>query len=154
MDLFPGKEGGTWLGMTKNGKIGILTNYRQGKKFRNQNAKGRGHLVSDFLKSEERPRRFLENVEKHGGEYDGFNLILGNVCPGNSEMDFSYYCNKEQQPLKDLQAGIYGLGNRYLDYGWRKVVFGKERFEKIVKGDMEIQEKIEKVLELLHDDTR
>ena len=154
VDLFPGKEGGTWLGMTKTGKIGILTNYRQSEKFRIQNGKGRGHLVSDFLKSEEKPRTFLENVEKHGSEYDGFNLILGNVCPENSEINFSYFCNKEQQPLKDMKAGIYGLSNRYLDYGWKKIVSGKERFEKIVKGDMKIQEKIENVLELLHDKAR
>ena len=154
VDLFPGKEGGTWLGMTKTGKIGILTNYRQGEKFRNQSDKGRGHLVSDFLKSEENPRKFLENVKKHGSEYGGFNLILGDVVQGKSEMDFSYYCNKEHQPLENLKAGIYALSNRYLDYCWKKVVLGKERFEKIVKGDSVTQEKIENVFELLCDETR
>jgi uncharacterized protein with NRDE domain len=152
--LQPGREGGTWLGMTKTGKIGILTNYRQSSWFRNQDDKGRGHLVSDFLKSKEKPRTFLENVEKHGSEYGGFNLILGNVFQGESEMDFSYYCNKEQQPLKDLKAGIYGLSNRYLDFGWKKVLFGKEQFEKIVKGDSGMQDKIEKIFELLLDETR
>ena len=76
------------------------------------------------------------------------------MCLGNSDINFSYFCNKEHQPLKDLKAGIYGLSNRYLDYGWKKIVCGKERFEKIVDGDMEIQQKIEKVLELLHDETR
>lgn len=147
--MFPGKEGGTWLGMTKAGKIGILTNYRQSEKFKNPNDKGRGYLVSDFLKSDENPKQYLENVMKHGHEYGGFNLIVGDLSQG---MDFSYYCNREHQPFMDLKPGIYGLSNRYLDYGWKKVVVGKERFEKIVKGDKPDDEA--KLMELLSDERR
>ena len=148
--MFPGKEGGTWLGMTKAGKIGILTNYRQSGKFTNLTDKGRGHLVSDFLKSNQSPEQYIENVRKHGHEYAGFNLIVGDISQG---MDFRYYCNKEHQPLMDLKAGIYGLSNRYLDYGWQKVVLGKERFEKIVKGD-DPADTVKLFAELLGDETR
>ena len=153
VDLVPGREGGTWLGMSKGGKIGILTNYRQSDKFKRKNEVQRGHLVSEFLKSEEGPRAFLENVKNHGN-YRGFNLILGEIIPGKSEMNFSYYCNKESRPLEDLTPGVYGLSNRYLDYGWKKVDLGKKRFEEIVKEECLMQEKVEKVLELLLDETR
>ncbi|XP_028396610.1 transport and Golgi organization 2 homolog [Dendronephthya gigantea] len=154
IDLFPGKEGGTWLGMSKSGKVGILTNYRQSPKFKREDEIGRGQLVSDFLKSEEKPKTFLENVEENGHKYGGFNLILGEVIPGKTEMNFSYYCNKESRPLQDLTPGIYGLSNRYLDYGWKKVDLGKKQFEKIVKEESSMQEKVDKVLELLLDETR
>ena len=154
IDLFPGKEGGTWLGMSKSGKIGILTNYRQNKKFKPQDEMGRGQLVSDYLKSKEKPNKYLEHVKEHGHRYGGFNLILGEVIPGKSEMNFSYYCNKESRPLEDLTPGVYGLSNRYLDYGWKKVDLGKKRFEEIVKGECSMQEKVEKVLDLLLDETR
>ena len=147
-----GKEGGTWLGMTKSGKIGVLTNYRQNEKFRKP--LGRGHLVTNFLKSQQKPKEYLENLKKHGDEYSGFNLIVGDVFQGQTEMNFSYYCNKEHKPFEDLTTGIYGLSNRYLDYNWKKVVLGKERFQKIVKGSGEWKEKIEYIFELLQDGTR
>lgn len=147
-----GKEGGTWLGMTKSGKIGMLTNYREAKQ--NPDAKGRGNLVSDYLKSSEKPRVFLEKIEKSGHEYGGFNLILGEVFPGKSGLEFSYYCNKEQRHLEDLNAGTYALSNRYLEYPWNKVVIGKQRFEEILKQNIPVEGKIEKVFEMLSDKTR
>ncbi|XP_028396387.1 transport and Golgi organization 2 homolog [Dendronephthya gigantea] len=154
VDLVSGGEGGTWLGMSTGGKIGILTHYRQSDKFKGKNEIRRGHLVSDYLKSEKGPRAFLDDVKKNHEKYRGFNLILGEVIPGKTEMNFSYYCNKESRPLQDLTPGIYGLSNRYLDYGWKKVDLGKKQFEKIVKEESSMQGKVDKVLELLLDETR
>src|SRR6267154_5509854 len=39
---------GTWMGMSKNGKIAMLTNYRDPKNI-NPHAPSRGFLVTDFL---------------------------------------------------------------------------------------------------------
>ena len=49
--LLAGKDltaGGTWMGVTKSGKIAMITNYRDLKNLK-ENAPSRGHLVSDFL---------------------------------------------------------------------------------------------------------
>lgn len=40
LDMEEGKEGGTWLGISKKGKMAALTNYMQPKI--DKNAKGRG----------------------------------------------------------------------------------------------------------------
>lgn len=153
IDMFSGKEGGTWLGMTRSGRIGMLTNYRQHQKFKKPNEKGRGFLVSEFLKSTQSPRQFLQNVENHSSEYGGFNIILGDL--GNANASFSYYCNKEQQPLTDLQPGVYALSNRYLDYCWKKVVIGKQCFSKILQSESNSPlEKVDKIFNLLSDETR
>ena len=154
--MLPGKKGGTWLGMSKNGKIGVLTFYRESLKLKRESERGRGHLVADFLKSSQQttPLVFLENVRKTSCEYGGFNLILGHVPVGSSDMDFAYYCNREHKPLFDLKAGTYGLSNRYLNYGWEKVVVGKQSFNEIVQRQCTNDEKITQLLTFLSDETR
>ena len=39
-----GKNGGTWLGITRTGRIATLTNYRQKFSDLNPKAQGRGNL--------------------------------------------------------------------------------------------------------------
>lgn len=69
-------------------------------------------------------------------------------------MDFAYYCNREHKPLFDLKAGTYGLSNRYLNYGWEKVVVGKQSFNEIVQRQCTNDEKITQLLTFLSDETR
>lgn len=152
VDLYPQKEGGTWLGISKRGQIGILTNYRQGPSFSKTNKKGRGNLVTSFLTSVDQPRAYVEKVHQTGEDYNGFNLIVGKISTDSFE--FSYCCNQEHKPVEDLQAGVYCLSNRYLDFGWKKVVLGKEKFGKIIQMQCSINEKITLLLEMLQDTTR
>jgi uncharacterized protein with NRDE domain len=141
--------------MSKNDRIGLLTNYRQGEKFMKRGAKRRGKLVTDFLKSGEAPRRYLEKVKETGEDYKGFNLIVGNVSPGNStEMEFVYYCNQENEPLDNLKPGVHALSNRCLDYEWKKVSFGKERFQEIIKRKSSLKEKVNSLIQMLQDETK
>ena len=55
------EAGGTWLAMTKGGKIGMVTNYRDPQNI-DPNAPSRGHLVSDFLVQDESPEAYLRNI--------------------------------------------------------------------------------------------
>lgn len=43
LDLEIGKEGGSWLGITKNGKLAAITNYLEGRP--NPDAQGRGDVI-------------------------------------------------------------------------------------------------------------
>src|SRR5262245_33259460 len=67
---------GTWMGMTKQGRISFITNYRDPFNI-NPAAPSRGHLVSDYLLSNESPRDYLKKVEATGKQYNGFNLVVG-----------------------------------------------------------------------------
>ena len=53
---------GTWMGMTKTGKISMLTNYRDPKNI-NPNAPSRGQLVSDYLEQNIAPDDYLKQIE-------------------------------------------------------------------------------------------
>ncbi|RXM94053.1 Transport and Golgi organization protein 2-like [Acipenser ruthenus] len=73
LDMEEGKEGGTWLGISKRGKLAALTNYLEPKI--NTDAQGRGSLVSNFLTESLDSFSYLKKVSSEGHLYNGFNLI-------------------------------------------------------------------------------
>uniref|UniRef100_A0A3B1JZ59 Transport and golgi organization 2 homolog (Drosophila) n=1 Tax=Astyanax mexicanus TaxID=7994 RepID=A0A3B1JZ59_ASTMX len=73
LDLEEGKEGGSWLGITKRGKLAALTNYLEGRP--NPDAQGRGFLVSNFLTDNLDSFSYMRKVASEGHLYNGFNLL-------------------------------------------------------------------------------
>jgi len=116
--------GGTWLGMTRTGKLSMLTNYRDPKHI-DPKAPSRGHLVSDYLFDDSTAEDYIHAVEQLGSRYNGFNLLLG------SPEELWYYSNY-RQGVDKLAPGFYGLSNHLLDTPWPKVVRGKEKFQPLL----------------------
>lgn len=111
------EQGGTWLGVTRDGRFAAVTNFRDAAA---GTAVGpsRGHLVRDFLLSTHEPGEYLAHVAARGAQYQGFSLVVGNA---NGIM---YYSNRGDGPHR-LKAGLYGLSNHLLDTAWPKIVQGK-----------------------------
>lgn len=107
------KAGGTWLGITRSGRVSAITNYREpgGPK---PDAPSRGHLVSGFLAGNSPSQAYLEAVSSVGQTYSGFNLIVGD------ESGLFYYSNR-QPGIQKLVPGWYGLSNHHLNTDWPKV---------------------------------
>ncbi|MDH5603224.1 MAG: NRDE family protein, partial [Cyclobacteriaceae bacterium] len=62
--LLAGKDllaGGTWLGMTKTGKIGMITNYREIKSLMSD-APSRGHLLMDYFTGDTQAEDYLDSL--------------------------------------------------------------------------------------------
>ena len=112
---------GTWLGVTRTGRISMLTNFRDPANIK-PSAPSRGKLVSDFLAGNSKPADYVQNVAATGGTYNGFNLIAG------TPDELWYYSNYAGKPEK-LKDGFYGLSNHLLDTPWPKVVRGKEKLK-------------------------
>jgi len=70
------KEGGTWLGITKEGKFAAVTNYRDPSTFKSK-ALSRGRLVSRYLIGKHNAGEYLEDVSLQAGKYNSFNLLIG-----------------------------------------------------------------------------
>ncbi|MFO7665520.1 MAG: NRDE family protein, partial [Desulfobacterales bacterium] len=70
------KSGGTWLGITKEGRICAITNFRD-PATQITDAPSRGLLVANYLKGYESPQTYLMKVREEGIRYNGFNLIAG-----------------------------------------------------------------------------
>lgn len=135
------EAGGTWLAMTRGGKIGMVTNYRDPLNI-NPDAPSRGHLVSDFLIQNESPERYIRKVSANGKKYNGFNLIVGDTKA-------LWYCSNYKANVEKLTSGFYGLSNHLLETPWPKVLRGKERIKPILSNELVDPEML---FEVLYDD--
>ena len=115
---------GTWLGMTKDGRMSMLTNYRDLRMLKSS-APSRGQLVTNYLAGNASAFDYLSEVQKNAQDYNGFNLIAGTVSK-------LYYYSNTSNGIQSLSPGIYGISNHLLETPWPKVTQGKEAFRKIV----------------------
>jgi uncharacterized protein with NRDE domain len=120
------EAGGTWMGITKQGKIAFVTNYRDLPNLKT-NAPSRGELVSDYLTNHKTAHQFLESRKDTFQAYNGFNLVVGNV-------NQLWYCSNYKTDNEKLDKGIFGLSNALLDTPWPKVNSGKEEFKKAIEA--------------------
>ena len=111
------EAGGTWLGITLEGRFAALTNYRNPAD-RNPTAPSRGALVSDFLTTNVGPLEYLQEVEKRAASYNGFSLLVGNTTA-------LYFFSNRGGHIAWVQHGQHGLSNHVLDTPWPKVEKGK-----------------------------
>ena len=126
--------GGTWLGITKNGRFAAVTNYRDPTA--PSGIKSRGDLTKDFLKGDDSAENYLRAIEKSKDDYSGFNLLVGNF--GGVEDELFYFSNRGEK-IEKLTGGIYGLSNALLDTNWHKVEKSKTRFTEILQASDEIE---------------
>lgn len=111
------REGGTWTGITRSGRISALTNYRDPAAHR-PDAPSRGRLVHRFLLGSRDPSDYLVSVLKEGDEYNGLNLLAG-------DLSGIYWASNRSGEVRKLEPGIYGLSNGLLNTPWPKVLRGK-----------------------------
>ncbi len=120
------KMNGTWLGMTRTGRVALITNYRDLNNLQTD-APSRGELVSNFLRSEMSADDHLTSIADPA-VYNGFNLLVGNV---NGLTWFSNQVAETEQ----LKQGIYGLSNALLDTPWPKVEVLKNDLKHLIGTD-------------------
>lgn len=127
------KYNGMWLGISKEGKIGIITNYREHID-PSATQTSRGEIVKDYLFSDLNGLKFLNTLKSKVLDYNGFNLLVGNP-------DEMYYFSNRQNNVIKLKKGVYGLSNALLDTDWTKVRIGKLKFKQIIaKTDFQREE--------------
>lgn len=129
------EAGGTWMGITRHGKIAMVTNYRDLRNLKPV-APSRGILVSDFLANGEKPIPYVRRIIESAPDYNGFNLIAGTAN------ELIYYSNKRTN-AEPLNPGIYGLSNHLLNTPWPKVEKGKEIFQQIIASKFTHQDLIQ-----------
>lgn len=133
------QAGGTWLGVTRDGRFATVTNYREPGE-RLPNAPSRGDLVVEYLTSDVPAVSYLDALQERSHEYNGFNLILGTAD------ELYYFSNRGAEHrtslpetnvgtpgrIHELKDGVYGLSNEQLDTPWPKVRRAKALFHKAI----------------------
>ena len=118
-DILAGRDlkgGGTWLGVNRNGRWAGVTNYREGRE--NPAPRSRGDLTREFLQGGMPAVDYAGQVIRHGADYNGFNLLVG-------DSETLAYCSNRHSAAKILPPGIYSLSNHLLDSPWPKAEHAK-----------------------------
>jgi uncharacterized protein with NRDE domain len=120
------KAGGTWLGVARSGRFGVVTNYRD-LQAPIEGAPSRGNLVPRFLTGATSPKEFLDDLRGAAPRYSGFNLLVG------GSRALYYFSNRGPGAPTALAPGIYGLSNHTLDSPWPKLARTRERFSALLR---------------------
>lgn len=119
------KAGGTWLGVSRSGRFGVVTNYRDLQR-PVPGAPSRGELIREWLVGTEAPLAFTGRLEPRALAYAGFNLLIAD------DGQMAYASNRAPEFARALPAGVYGLSNHLLDTPWPKLERTRARFARLI----------------------
>lgn len=111
------QAGGTWLGVSEQGRFALVTNLR-GYGAPEPGRPSRGELVTDLLAGKGHYAD-LRNAEL--SDFNPFNLIVADHRRAR------FLSNRPKSVRSLLAAGIYGLSNGALDEPWPKTMHLKAR---------------------------
>ncbi|KAI9704520.1 MAG: hypothetical protein M1820_005594 [Bogoriella megaspora] len=156
------EEKGTWLGITKQGRVAVLTNFKEeGQPLRA--SKSRGGIIKEFLttlpESVETTEKSAERliVGYRNQDVGGFSLALGQVNPSKSQGEPGLAIISNRTPdvtgatwIATAPGMIHGLSNsHYGDRTWPKVTQGEQMLAAAVKESVNKREKEDKFIERL-----
>jgi len=124
-DILAGRDlraNGTWLGVDRQRRFGVVTNFRDMQRPRPE-APSRGTLIPRYLESQQDAGSYLQALEPSAATYSGFNLLLAD------HESLWYGCNRSDVFARPLAPGLYGLSNQFLDTPWPKLRTVRQRFE-------------------------
>jgi uncharacterized protein with NRDE domain len=121
---------GTWLGINRERRFGVVTNFRELQRPR-AGAPSRGDLIPSYLGSAAGggagtaadAAAFFAALAAGAHLYSGFNLLL------TDEQSLWYGSNRATPFARPLPPGVYGLSNELLDTPWPKLQRVRAGFE-------------------------
>lgn len=126
------EKGGSWLAANVDGRWAAVTNFRDGIPSL-QHSLSRGHLVKNYVSSDQTAKTYAANVEESLSEYPGCNLLIA----GAGEL--FYASNRhESEPrsrMENVEPGIHGLSNHLLNTPWPKVERCKKHMGTLLDQD-------------------
>nr|WP_256835340.1 NRDE family protein [Pseudomonas oleovorans] len=129
--VFAGRDlqaGGTWLGVTAQGRFAALTNIRDPRQ--KAGPRSRGALTADYLLGQESAPAYLDRIMRDSAAHAGFNLLVG-------DRHQLWHFNSAKGRPRQLQSGIYGMSNANLDTPWPKLLRAKNALSDQVESEDE-----------------
>lgn len=129
-NVFGGRDlekGGSWLAVTRSGRLAAVTNHRFAKNGKLVPAHGpsRGVLVRDFVFGDETAKAYVERRKNDG--FESFNLV---VWDGDEAFVLG-----DDGIAKKLEPGVHGLSNARIDDPWPKVTRLKTALSRALAAD-------------------
>ena len=116
---------GTWLGVSLNGRVAALTNYRDASQNR-LGTPSRGDITTAFLSGSDTCEHYLEALASRAHDYNPFNLL---VFDGLSLLGFE---SRHRRAFK-LSEGVGVVSNADFNVPWPKVSRLRDGFTRTVR---------------------
>lgn len=133
------QAGGTWLGISRTGRMAALTNHRDPANVR-ADAPSRGELVSSFLQADTPAADHLAELAERAADYNPFNLL---VFDGDMLMGLE----SRHARVVTMQPGIGAVSNADFLTPWPKLLTLKDRLQSLLAQTRPSEAEL---LELLH----
>jgi len=104
--------GGTWMGVTRQGRFAALTNFRDPAM--PAGTRSRGQLVSGFLLGDDSPADWARRAQADWRDYGGFSLLV-------ADAGSLWYAGSHAGEAFAVTPGWHGLSNALLDTPWPKL---------------------------------
>jgi len=121
------QAGGSWLGLNRQGRFAVVTNYRE-PGVATSGRRSRGELVTGFLAGAAPVVDWMDELNARQDDCGGFNLIVGD----GGQM---HYLTNRGEDSRFLEPGIYGLSNHRLNTPWPKVTAARDGLRRCVEQD-------------------
>lgn len=164
------KEHGSWIGISKKGKIAVLVNYREPASNNHISKISRGSIPMNFLKSDLPPLQWAKKYEKEMDGFKdigGFSLLFGTIkVKRDGEIEPLYIMSNRYDetisifncrsndtsidPRKDVQFyDTIGLSNSPYLEPWPKVREGKRLLDNMVGHEIDKDKIISQLFNIL-----
>lgn len=107
------QAGGTWLGLNREGRVGVLTNVREPGR-QSADAASRGHIISRWLEPSTEIGGLQDQLQT--ARHNGYNLLALDLARGEMHWTSNRHGHRHR-----LGRGLYGLSNAALDTAWPKL---------------------------------
>ncbi len=136
------QAGGTWLGITEQGRFAAVTNVREGG-IEQEATLSRGLLVTHVLGSTDSLDDVENDIADMGRKTAGFNLLYGDLFGAGHELRL--YSNRPATGQSDndaqggmgqskvIKAGIYALSNGGMDDDWPKTLIAENAMRRALR---------------------
>jgi uncharacterized protein with NRDE domain len=118
-DVFGGRDlsqGGSWLALSKRGRLACVTNVRR-MAAPDPAAPSRGGLVASFVRGNQSARMFSDEVAGRALTFAGFNLLLWDGA------ELRYLNNHTRFVAREVPLGVHVVSNADLDTPWPKTEY-------------------------------
>lgn len=146
--VFGGRDlvaGGTWLAMSRRGRIAALTNYRD-RPVRGPGLRSRGELSAGFLTAAGDAASYQHGIRSSLDSFAGFNLLLFESAAPLARCTYLSNRSESNEP-QSLLRGIHGLSNHLLNTPWPKV----KRLQSAIDRALDLADPSEVLFEALAD---
>ena len=145
------RAGGTWMGLSRQGRFAALTNHRNPDAMR-ADAPTRGALVGDVLASPDGVRPAVTRIADAASRYNGFHLVAA-AWSGIEPVAMWIVASPGEAIPLSVAPGVHALSNARLDTPWPKVGFATAALRRSLERGRGLEALIDDSFTMLADRT-